>query len=42
MPFDAGFVRPRSGSAPDVGWILLPPRCHEDQESLTASWRSGL
>ena len=21
---------------PDVGWILLPPRCLEDQESLTA------
>src|SRR5258705_13925096 len=27
---------------PDVGWIPLPPRCHEDQKGLTAYWRSGL
>jgi hypothetical protein len=27
---------------PDVGWILLPSRCHEDQKGLTAFWQSGL
>jgi len=37
MPFDAGSVHPRAGSAPQYGQILLPWRCHEDQEGLTAS-----
>jgi hypothetical protein len=36
MPFDAGFVHLRAGSASQYGQILLPWRCHEDQEGLTA------
>jgi hypothetical protein len=39
LPISSGRVQPVH---PDVGWILLPPRCLEDQEGLTAFWRSGL
>jgi hypothetical protein len=42
MPFAAGLGGSRPGSAPPYGHILLPWRCLEDQEGLTASWRSGL
>jgi hypothetical protein len=37
----ADACRPLAPRPVPHGLILLPARCHEDQEGLTAFWRSG-